>query len=114
MGDSMNKEWVDKWIGKTISSFEVIKAEYGRTFPYYICFTFADGTKQILSSFFDGEGYNLRPPLEEMKKARKFFSAEDISNRVLQDEKRSRQNEKESLENKKRQLEQLKKELGEG
>lgn len=73
---------------KFLTSCEVIRAEYGRTYSHYVCFVFSDNSKVMLSS--QGVPYNPNPSAEEMKEAPTFFSSEDIAEKVKHDEDRRR------------------------
>jgi hypothetical protein len=93
--------------GKTIASVEQIGAEYGRTYDYYTCLTFTDGTKQLIGGPLNP--FKPRPSVEEMKKAPLFFSAEEIADEVLRLEIIAREQRKSYLESRRREYEQLKK-----
>jgi hypothetical protein len=97
-------------VGRTIASVEVIQAEYVRTYNHYACITFTDGTRVIFSG---GIAYSPHPPLDEMRKAPKFFTPEEIANVVLQEERERRRRMDEDLATKRQYLAALKKELGE-
>ena len=98
-------------VGKTIESVERIPAEYGRTYHSYTLIVFTDGTKVMQA---DGQPpWEPCPKLEDMQKASKFFTAEDIADKVLKIERAKRQKEKEQVDKKRRELERLRKELGE-
>lgn len=98
------------FINRTIVGVEKIKAEYGRTYNWYLCFTFSDGGKIIL---YGGVPINPKPDLEQMKKAPLFFSPEDIAAKVLEDEHARRRIARDRLDAKRELLESLKEELGE-
>ena len=94
--------------GKTIRSIENIRAEYGRTVDNYICIVCSDGEKLLIGG---GTVWKPRPTVDDMKKAPNFFTAEEISDRVLWDEKARRTRDRESKESRKRQYEKMKKEF---
>jgi hypothetical protein len=100
----------DELVGKTIVQAGSIHAEYGRTYERYWLLLFADGSRVILA---EGCTYQPDPQLRDMREAPWFFTAEEIAEKVLRDEKAGRQRDKERLERKKRELELLKRELGE-
>ncbi len=95
--------------GKTISSCELINAEFGRTYDKYLCIVCTDGSKIIIHA---GEPWQPDPPIEEMKKAPNYFSASDIAYKVERDENLRRRRLQEDKERKQREFEKLKKELG--
>jgi uncharacterized Fe-S cluster-containing radical SAM superfamily protein len=106
------KEFTIKQLeGKTIKSIEVVSAEYGRTYNFYTCFVCEDGTKILIA---DGcsEPYSPNIQVEEMKKAPKYFSPEDIANRVLEIEKKQRQAQEDIRKRKLNEYRRLGKELG--
>lgn len=94
---------------KTIIKIETMKAEYGRTYDKYLCFTCEDGSRIMLHG---GEPHYPIPSIEEMRKVN-FYTPEEIGKRLELIEKEKRQREKELLNNKKQQLQKLKEELGE-
>jgi len=96
-------------IGKTVTNIEVLRAEYGRTYNNYLCFTCSDGTRVLL---YGGEPYGPNPDLKEMRRV-KFFTPEEIAEKVKKEEIRRREKiaEREQLE--RREYERLKKKFGE-
>tara|TARA_Y100000034_G_C6832483_1_gene375907 strand:- start:112 stop:447 length:336 start_codon:yes stop_codon:yes gene_type:complete len=102
----------EDWVGKTIKSCEVIRAEHGRTYSSYLCVTFTDGSKHMISIFGFTRLYDARPPVEEMKKAPNFFSPDDIADEVKRLEVENRKRVAEAKRHKEYQFEKLKKELG--
>lgn len=96
--------------GKTIATVEDIEAEYGRTYKRYLCLTFTDGSRQVLAS--NGEPYKPRPSVEEMKKAPRFFSVEEIAAEVARGERKRRQNLVEAKERKLAEYKRLGRDLG--
>lgn len=96
--------------GKTIKSAQMIKVEFGRTMDNYICFVFTDGSRFMISG---GIPYSPNPDIEEMKKAPDYFSAQEISQKVLSDENKRRERIENDLKQKRYELDRLKKELGE-
>lgn len=103
---STSKSWEKSLEGKTIASAEAIRAEYGRTYDTYLCLVFSDGSKKLLSGH--GVCYSPRPTVEEMQKAPNFFSADDIADRVRQDELEKRARMKRLEDEERRQFEKLK------
>lgn len=95
--------------GKTIAKLEVIKAEFGRTYQKYLCFTFTDGTRVMLA----GDLYTHSPDPEpsEMRKAPMFFTPEDIAAKVLRDEQDKRARMERERQAKLAQIERLQREL---
>ncbi len=106
----MSEHKLNHFINRTVESLELINAEYGRTYREYLCFKFTDGEKIML---YGNIPYAPKPTVEEMKRAPKFFTPEDISEKVLLDEREKRRMEEARLVKKRRDLEELKKELGE-
>ena len=95
-------------VGKKLTSVEVIRAEFGRTNSQYTCLIFDDKYKIIV----EGHGSYFpspKPPIEEMKKAPNFFSAEDIADAVLKEEQKVRQRKKEKEQMERAEYEALKK-----
>ena len=95
--------------GKTITSVEPIRAEYGRTYTHYLCLTFSDGTKYMLHG---GIPYEPRPTIEEMQKASSYFTAEDIAAQVFRNEQKRREQEQRERAHKLRTFRELQQELG--
>lgn len=107
----IKKEWDIKILeGKTIVSVEIISAEYGCTYNNYTCFVCEDGTKLLV---FEGHSkpWNPKPKPDEMKNAPKFYTPDDIANRVKAIEIDERQKRKTAQERKLREYNSLKKEL---
>lgn len=101
---------VKKLEGKTIKEVEVIKAEFGRTFPSYICFTCEDNTRVLVGAvnmFFDPE-----PDLSTMEKS-KFFTEKDTIKKRDEDIRKREEETKKSKEIRREEYERLKKEFEE-
>lgn len=84
-----DKAELSKLIGQRITSIEIIKAEYGRTYGNYLCIVTELGEKVML---YGGIPYKPKPDPEEMKKAPNYFSVQDIANRVAEIEEKRRGN----------------------
>lgn len=91
--------------GKTIKSVEQIKAEYGRTFNAYICIVFTDDTKTLIHG---GVPHQPNPIAEDMSKAPKFFTPDEIAERVKKDEQKKRRLTKEREDAERKEYERLK------
>lgn len=94
--------------GEKIVKVEAIRAEYGRTYTTYLCFTTESGKRVMLHG---GEPHDPNPEIEDMRKA-SFFTPEEIGDKLASIERRKRQREKEDKERKMRELERLQRELG--
>jgi len=92
--------------GNTISSIEVIMAEFGRTYDRYTCIKFKDGTRVMIDETIP---YEPDPTISAMKDAPKFFTSEDISRRMEKDKRLKERREKQLLDKERREYERLKK-----
>ncbi len=98
MADKSQEEKLqDGLLGRMISTVERINAEHGRTYSSYVCLTFTDGSKLMLSG---GIPWSPKPEIEEMKKAHNFFSPDDIANAVREQEKKKHYQRKVDLQRK--------------
>ena len=96
--------------GKTIKSCERIGTEYGRTWSTYILLKFTDGTRQLIGGNFNVHSPN--PTIEEMRKAPKFFSEEDLIKKFGCDERKRRDRARERKSQAMAKYERLQRELG--
>ena len=98
--------------GKEIASVEVIQDRMGRTWNYITCITFTDGTRSIIGGTCVENIPHPNPRLEQMQKAPKFFSAEEIAETVLQEEKEARRKKVQEDDRKRREAQRLLREIG--
>ena len=104
---------VNDLVGKTIQSAEAIQAEFGRTYEAYLCLVFSDGTRGMIGVVGNGlDLYNPDPQVTEMMKAPKYFSPDDIADKVRENETKVRAARKEARARKMREYKTLQKELG--
>ena len=96
--------------GKTIESCESIGAEFGRTYSTYLLLKFTDGTRQLIGGGFNA--FSANPTIEEMRKAPKFFSEEDLIKKFGCDERKRRDRARERKSQAMAQYERLQRELG--
>jgi hypothetical protein len=95
--------------GEVITKVESIRAEFGRTYDNYLCFTCESGKRVLIHG---GNPYNPDVPVDEMRKVT-FFTPEEIGEKVVKIELEKRRRKQQELEEKKRQLERLQRELQE-
>ena len=76
-------------VGETVVSCEVVPTENYRTSTNYLLLTFQSGKRQLFGvhgfSF-----YRPQPTIEEMRKARKFFTVSDITKQLEREETKAR------------------------
>jgi len=95
--------------GETIVKVESIRAEYGRTYDTYLCFTCESGKRVLIHG---GNPYSPNIDIEEMRKT-DFFTPEEIGEKLAEIERQKRIRKQAQIEEKRRQLERLKRELDE-
>ena len=95
--------------GKKILNVEVMRAEFGRTYDSYICFTLENNERVLVHG---GEVCNPRPTIEGMRSVN-FYTPEEIGKKVELEEATKRREKENELDKKRRDFERLKKELGE-
>ena len=92
---------------ETIVKVESVRAEFGRTYDHYLCFTCESGKRVLIHG---GSPYAPNPEIEEMRKV-EFFTPEEIGEKLAKIERKKRQKQQELLEEKKRQLARLQREI---
>jgi hypothetical protein len=95
--------------GEKVVKVESIRAEYGRTYDNYICFTCESGKRVLIHG---GNPYDPNVDIEQMRKI-SFFTPEEIGEKLAKIEQRKRRREQERIDEKKRQLARLQREIEE-
>jgi hypothetical protein len=107
--DYSDHKKVEEMVGKTIKSADFIKRGF-EIGDNMLLLTFTDGTRQAIYAH-SQSAYDPRPPIQEMRKAVRFFTQDDLIKRVEWEEARKKSQKKAAKERRKREYDNLKKEF---
>jgi len=95
-------------VGKTVTSIETMKAEYGRTYDHYLAVKCSDGSRILFTGW---NVYDPQPPLVEMKKI-DFFTEEELIKKSESDIRKEVQYKRDRRERDLAELKRLQERLG--